>query len=584
MSDADTFLRADGRTPMGLPGLLLAALARHPRGRLLGWRESGYWRWMSTEDLAREVRRAALGLYALGVRPGSTVGLVGPASPRWLAADLAILSLGAVSVPMFHNLAPEHAGYEIEHSRLRALVALGDEGAAFAGHHRGRVGLIVVRDAEPARGMVGWETMCRQGDEVGERDPGLLPRLRAQVESDRLATVIYTSGSTGMPKGVELTHANLLSQVHGALACFPLDPGTDRALSCLPLAHVFERMVVYTYLAAGLPIAFADDVRNAGMLMREVRPTIMTMVPRLVEKLYDRIAQGVDAAWVGRRALGRWALRQAAGADPDAVRRPVGLRVSDGIVFRTVRAALGGCLRHVIVGGAALEPRFERFLRNIGVPVSVGYGLTEAGPVAAVNHDGARRLGTVGRAFPGVELRLVDGEVQVRGPGVMRGYHRDPAATRAALRDGWLATGDLGAFDADGYLRITGRRKELCKTSNGKYVSPVPIEQALERSPGIDRACVVADGKPFVTAIIFLGEEAARRHAAGAGLEGEIAHLVEEANRGLDAWMQVRRWAVVPHPAEVGTELTPTLKLRRGAVVERYRDLIDRLYAGGGAA
>lgn len=574
-----------------LPDLLRGVLACQPRSRHLGWREAGYWRWLSTEEVAREVRRAALGLYGLGVRPGSTVGVVGASSPHWLIADLAILALGAVTVPLFPNLADEHAVHEIGHSRLRALLALGDEGAAFASRHHRLVGAVVVRDAlQPPRGALGWEALCQQGDELGERDPGLLLRLAGGLAPDRLATIIYTSGSTGMPKGVELTHGALLAQVTAALERFPLDPSTDRALSCLPLAHVFERMVVYAYLAAGIPVWFADDVRQAGLLMREARPTIMTMVPRLVEKLYDRIAQGVDASWAGRRALGRWAMRQADAADPDTAARGVGLRLSDNLVFPRVRAALGGCLRQVIVGGAALDVRFERFLRNIGVPLSLGYGLTEAGPVVACNADGARRSGTCGRPFPGVAVRIAeDGEIQARGPGLMRGYHRDPAASAAAFTaDGWLRTGDLGRLDADGYLVVTGRIKELCKTANGKYVSPVPIEQALEHDPVIDHACVVADGRPFVSALLFLSEDAVRLHAAGGEPDPELRagleRLVAEANGHLDGWMQVRRWTVVPHPAAVGCELTPTLKLRRGAVADRYRDLIERLYAAGGAA
>lgn len=577
--------------PESLPDLLAQVLMQGARTRHLGWREAGYWRWLSTEEVAREVRRAALGLHVLGIRPGSTVGLVGASSPRWLIADLAILSLGAVTVPLFPNLATEHAVHEISHSRLRALIALGDEGAAFASQHRRLVGAVVVRDALlPPRGSMTWESICLQGDELGERDPGLLGRLSETLAPDRLATIIYTSGSTGMPKGVELTHGALLSQVAAALARFPLDPGVDRALSCLPLAHVFERMVVYAYLAAGIPVWFADDVRQAGLLMREARPTIMTMVPRLVEKLYDRIAQGVDAAWSGRRALGRWAMRQADAADPDADARPVGLRLSDSLVFPRVRAALGGSLRHVIVGGAALDVRFERFLRNIGVPLSLGYGLTEAGPVISCNADGMRRSGSSGRPFPGVQVRLGEGgEIQARGPGMMRGYHRDPVASAAAFtRDGWLRTGDLGRIDGDGFVSVTGRIKELCKTANGKYVSPVPIEQALEHDPVVDHACVVADGRPFVAALLFLSEDAVRLHTTGgepdAELRASLDHLVTEANSHLDGWMQVRRWTVVAHPAAVGSELTPTLKLRRGAVVDRYHDLIERLYAAGGAA
>ncbi|MEK7412886.1 MAG: AMP-binding protein, partial [Planctomycetota bacterium] len=321
-------------------------------------------------------------------------------------------------------------------------------------------------------------------------------------------------------------------------------------------------------------------------LMREVRPTVMTMVPRLVEKIYDRVAQGIDAAWVGRRALGRWALQQATDRDPDAP-KPVGMRLSDGLVYQKVRAALGGKMRYLIVGGAALEPRFERFLRNIGVPVYTGYGLTEAGPVVSVNAPTARQTATVGKPFPGVELRFgANAEILVRGPGVMRGYHRDATVTAETIDiDGWLHTGDCGRLNPDGYLIITGRIKELCKTANGKYVSPIPIEQLLSRSQMVDQACVIADGRPYASALFFLTEELAKAHVRNgkpdAELTSELQRVVEEANAGLDHWQQVRRWAIVPAPAVIGRELTPTLKLRRLAVAQQYREIIDTLYREG---
>lgn len=581
---------ANDISPRTIPDLLLEAVARTPRSRCLAWREAGYWRSLSSEEVVRDVRRLALGLYELGLRPGDTVGITGPSSPHWVIADLAVLSLGAVTVPLFPNLADEHAAHEIAHSRCSALIALGAEGWALAARHRRHVRLVVTRGpVERQRGVHEWSEVCAHGDRLSDSDPALLPRLRTAVRPDALATIIYTSGSTGMPKGVELTHANLLSQVHGALQAFPLDPATDCALSCLPLAHIFERMVGLAYIAAGVPVWFADDIRQAGMLMREVRPTITTMVPRLAEKIYDRIAQGIDQAWVGRRALGRWAMKQATTSDPE-LRRPVGLRLSDSLVWQRVRSALGGRLRCVIVGGAALEPRFERFLRNIGVPVYTGYGLTEASPVVAVNCFAARRSGTVGRLFPGVEVRIgVHDEILVRGPGVMRGYHRDPAATGTAIDcDGWLHTGDCGRFDRDGFLTITGRIKELFKTANGKYVCPIPIEQELAHERAIDHACVIAEGRPYVTALFFLTPEEAARHAPGgqpdAGLTAALDRTVAEANAHLDNWQQVRRWAVVPAPATIGRELTPTLKLRRTAVAERWHDLIDTLYPHGGGS
>jgi long-chain acyl-CoA synthetase len=443
----------------GLCDLLPLTAERVPRTRHLGWRTAGCWRWWSTEDLCREVRRAALGLYELGIRPGSTVGIVGPSTPSWIVADLAVLSLGAVSVPLHTDMTSEHAAYEINHARLRALLALDDGGASFAAQYCGRCAVVVEREVtRPGCYALSWEEMCRSGDELGIRDPTLFPRLLAGVTRDRLATIVYTCSTSGMPNGIELTHGALLSQIEGALSAFPLDPARDRALSCLPLAQVFERMMCYAYLAAGIPVWFADDMPQVGLLMREAEPTIMSMVPSLIEKLYEGIAQKIDAEWLGQRTLGRWALRQAVANDPDVPESPL-LRLSDGLVLQKVRAALGGSLRQVIVGGAALDPRFERILRNIGVPLSPAYGLTETGPVVAVNCDGGRRWATVGRPIPGVLVRIsAAGEIQVRGPGQMRGYHRDPELTRVAFTaDGWMRTGDHGLIDADGFLVVTGR-------------------------------------------------------------------------------------------------------------------------------
>ncbi len=610
-----------------LPQILAQVISGDALSHALNWREAGYWRQLGTEEFCALVRRLSLGLISAGVQPGEAVGIIGPSSPWWLAADFAIACAGAVSVPMFTTLCPEHIEHEIRHSAMVAAIVDGDEAWKVFAPHARHVRQVIVREAVVGRGgarshVVPWAEALIQGDRLSVREPSLFRRRAAAVRPDHPATIIHTSGSTGMPKGVVLSHGALCAQVLGARQCFPIDAVNDRALSLLPLAHAFERVVVLTYFSAGVPLYFGDDVKNAGALMREVRPTVVTMVPRLLEKLHDKVAQQVASAHAIRRRLGAWAIAKAEretpqggkttpAAGPTGAAQQLGVpglparrtwtnALADALVYRRLRAALGGNLRYLVVGGAPLAPALERFLLNLGLPLCTGYGLTEAGPVLTVNTVTAHRLGSVGKTFPGVELRLSpEGEIQGRSPGVMSGYFRDQAATEASFTaDGWLRTGDLGTIDGDGYLTITGRVKELLKTSNGKYVRPVPIEQAVGAATLVDQVLVVADGRPFPVALLFPEGEAVRARKASTGqasladeaflasaeVRAEIDALVAETNATLDPWERVRAWSwALPTPTIAGGELTPTMKLRRHALLQRHARLIDHLYADAAA-
>jgi long-chain acyl-CoA synthetase len=577
-----------------IPEVVHQALDRTANSAAFNMREAGYWRKCSSESFAQEVRRLCLGLFDLGLQPGEAVGILAPSSPSWLVADLAIMGAGGISVPLFPDLSTEHLLFESANVAVKFLIVIGEAQWLLAREHIGRYQTVITKDVlhHPDH-VVAWHQLLERGDARSERDPGLYARLRSAVKSDDIATVIHTSGSTGSPKGVVLTHRNLVAQIRGAAECFPLDMAKDRALSCLPLAHIFERTSVYTYLSQGTAIWFADDIKNVGILMREVSPTVMTMVPRLIEKLYARILKQVEAAAAPRRQLARWAVDKALHDDPLATRRWTSA-VADTMVYRRLRGALGGQLRYLIVGGAALAPDLGRFLSNVGVPVYCGYGLTEASPVVTTCCPRANRLGTVGKPFPGVEVRIgAGGEVLARGENIMRGYHRDPAATGLAIdTEGWLHTGDCGRFDDDGYLVLTGRIKELLKTSNGKYVSPVPIEQALTASRLVDQAMVIAEGRRMVSALLFpdpeylasikqhagLGQLSDREFLASPAVVAEMAILLEAVNRKLDRWEQVKAYRFAPAPAAIGEELTPTMKLRRHAVLEKHGELIEEMY------
>ncbi len=574
--------------------LLSVMLHRAPCSSALRWREAGYWRRMSTEQLVQDVRRFALGLIRLGVKTGDSVGIYAPSSPHWLIADLAILSIGAISVPMFPNLSTEHLHYESDNVDMRAIIVIGEEQWQSIKPHTSRWQTVVVKGAvDLPHSIHAWGRVLDYGDEISEQDPGLFARRRDHLTSESIATIIHTSGSTGNPKGVVLTHRNVMSQIKGARECFPLDPVKDTALSCLPLAHVFERIVIYSYLAQGIPIAFADDVKNIGALMKDIRPTIMSMVPRLIEKLYARIVKRFEEALPPKRQLGRWALDHARHDDPTQ-QKPWTMEVADTLIFQRLRDAMGGRLQALIVGGAALAPDLGRFLTNVGLPVYCGYGLTEASPVLALNHPGDNKLGTVGRPFPGIEVRITaTGEIIARGPNIMRGYHKDPVATAAVIdAEGWLHTGDLGRFDDAGYLIITGRVKELLKTSNGKYVSPLPIEHALCGSPYIDQAMVIAEGRPFAATLLFVEPDAllrAKEHAklthlndkeflSSPFMRNHMLELLSEVNSHLDRWEQIHAYRFILKTLVVGEELTPTMKIKRHVVVTMYHDVIDTMY------
>ena len=578
-----------------LPGLLQYTLDATSNSAAFNWREAGYWRRLSTEEFAGQVRRFALGLVDLGLRPGDTLGILAPPSPFWLVADFAAMSIGVISVPLFPNMSPEHLAWEADNSSLRMLVVIGEPQWQLARPLARRFQKVITKGVHADRGhWLDWQGLLEHGDALAAREPTRYADLRDAVGCDDVATIIHTSGSTGKPKGVALTHRNLVTQVVGAAACFPLDPARDRALSCLPLAHVFERMVMYLYVATGLGVYFCDDIKNLGPMLREVKPTVVTMVPRLVEKLHARILGDIDAGGPMKRSLGHWALERADHRAPETS-HSWSDGVAESILYRKVRAALGGNLRYCIVGGAALADDLARFLTNVGVPVYVGYGLTECAPVAAVNRPGAARIGTVGKPFPGVEVRIgAQDEILVRGANVMKGYHRDETATAATVdAQGWLHTGDCGRFDADGYLIITGRIKELLKTSNGKYVCPVPIEQALMAHPLVEQAMVIADGRNFVSALLFANPEALHRarlrdvgetlsdaaYAASPAVNREIDSLLATINAGLDHWEQVRRWRLVTTmPTVEGNELTPTLKIRRHVVAQVHAALIEAMY------
>jgi long-chain acyl-CoA synthetase len=550
----------------------------------------------STADLLEAVRDFSLGLRELGLGPGQRVGILAAPSPYWVIADLGVMIAGGVSVPIFSSSSTRQIEYQQAHSAMRFLVVGGVASRLAATPIVEKVERVIGRGLSKAAGNgMDFDAVLRRGRQADQKDTHAFEWLCGRVRPDDVATIIYTSGSTGTPKGVALTHGNLASQVTAAGQRFDVDEEHDVALSFLPLAHVFERMILYFYLQSGVTVYFADNIKKVGELMREVKPTVMTVVPRLLEKIHDRIVIQVEEAHGVRGQLARWALAK---AETQAEAR-AGDAIADALMFSRFREALGGRLRIVVSGGAALSEALCRFYWNIGVPLYNGYGLTECSPVVCTNYPEGNRVGSVGRPFPGVEVRTnSQGVLEVRGPNVMRGYLDDPDATaEVTTEDGWLVTGDIALIDDEGYVRITGRLKEMFKTSTGKYVCPIPIERELCRSPVVDQAMVVADGRRFVTSLIFpdhdtialslggnsVDEKALKDYISGDDYAREVQEIVDRINIDFNRWERVQRFRVIAEaPSTDNQQLTPTAKLRRHIVEDVYSAEIDEMYRGGG--
>lgn len=579
---------------------LLTYVANHFRtAHQLCYPVAGRWKHYSTEYVLETVRRQALGLRAIGLQRGDTVGLLANSSPWWLIMDLAIMVAGGVTVPIFPRISLKNFGFQVANAGIKYLVIMGQDQWPVYQKSEERFEAVITHEVskgalKDSASYLSWDELTQRGDDLSDTDPHLYAELLKQIKPSDLATIIYTSGSTGVPKGVELTQANLVSQVKSSITRCPLNPRIDRAFSGLPLAHIYERMVVYYYLGSGVSIYFADDVRNLRVLLVKSRPTTMTMVPRIVEKLYSRLQNGIDSGPPLKRFLGRWAINLAQSPRNGFLIR-LQRRLADKLVYKKLRAALGGELRFISVGGASLDKYLCQFFWNIGVRMYQGYGLTESSPVLCTNFPGHNKCGTVGLPFPGCTIKISpQGEILAQGPNIMRGYHKNEEATKKAIdTEGWLHTGDLGHIDEEGYLIVTGRLKEVMKTSGGKMVAPVPIEQKFCQSMLIDMAMVVAEDRNYVTCLFFpdfdvLREWKIKKKQSHVSHEvflesDEVRRYMEdlicEVNSSLNRWEKVRKYRFVSHPVSIeGGELTPTLKIRRGAVIRKYAELIESMY------
>jgi long-chain acyl-CoA synthetase len=554
---------------------------------------------LPASEVARRVAGLAKGLGALGVGKGDRVALLCGDRPEWHIVDFAVLHLGALDVPIYPTLLAAQARAILADSGARAVVAENPEQLAKVLEVRGacpELEDVLLIDGEAPAG-VRTVASCTVELPQGEAE-AFLESCRPRVQPEDLATLIYTSGTTGEPKGVMLTHDNFVFDARSSAGVMPW-PGGETALAFLPLSHVLERLVDYIYFMGGLNIAYCGILETADA-MRRVRPHLFTAVPRFYEKVHDRVMHEVSHGSKLKQSLFRSAVR--VGVERVRTgRKGFRYRFFDLLVYRKIRAALGGRSRFSISGGAPLPVFIGEFFHAMGIKALEGYGLTETSPVISVNQFDRWKLGTVGPPIPGVEVRIApDGEVLTRGRHVMRGYWNKPEATAAVLDpQGWLATGDIGELDEEGFLRITDRKKDILVTAGGKNVAPQPIENQLAASPLVENAVLFGDRKPYIVALIVPGFEALDGWARQRGLPtGDRATLLERpevqtayqevvdgVNASLARFETIKKFRLITEAFTIsGGQLTPTLKVKRRAIEQRFAALLAAMYEEGSQA
>ena len=586
-------------------------LATRPRYR---YRVADGWREVTWQTMAERVRAIAAGLIDLGVAPGDRVALLSNTRPEWMEIDFAILACGALTVPIYQSNLAAECGYIIansessvvfvENPKQRAKIEEVTRHGFELDGVRQTIGVrsVITIEGDPGAGE-SLATLVKHGRDALGRTLGELDARIADLKRDQLATIVYTSGTTGPPKGVLQTHGNHLATVESLLKLGIAREG-DVDFFFLPLAHSFARLIEYYGIAAGTITAFARSIDNLAEDLAGSRPHLVPAVPRIYEKLYGRIQGARESGGALRRALFDWAVgvgRARSTHEQEGRPVPTLLRWQHGLahrlVFSRIHQLLGGNIRYMTSGGAPLSHEIAEFFHAVGIPILEGYGLTETTPSLTVNQPERFKLGTVGLPLDCCELRIApDGEILARGANIALGYHRRPEATAESWdREGWFHTGDIGELDADGFLRITDRKKDLIKTSGGKYVAPQKIENLLKLQPHVSQAVVIGDNRKYCTALLTLDQEEVGRWGSVQGLrfaapEEMAAHprvreLIEAevaaANKELASYESIKYFRILPQDLSTETgELTPSLKVKRKVMAERYRQQIEEMYAG----
>ncbi len=586
-----------------LSQLFLNTIKSYPKEEMILYKEEGGYKSISSNEFYNRVKYFALGLKALGANPKDKLIIFSENSPEWVMTDLANISIGGISVPIYTSLMPEQIKYIINDSDAGIVVCSDSNLWAKVNAVKDELPkvrhFILMQDTAP-EGVTSLPEIFEMGKKKDKQEPILFEKLALSVKAEDIASIIYTSGTTGVPKGVMLTHDNFLSNSKAVAEIIEFSE-KDTALSFLPLSHVLERMVTFTYLYKGCTIAYAESTETVAENLLEVRPTVMVSVPRVFEKIYSRVIDNVLSSSAVKRKLFFWAVRNGrkygekklAG---DSI--PGGLRLkytlAEKLVFSKVVARTGGRVRFFVSGGAALSKDIAEFFYAMGLVVLEGYGLTETSPVIAVNTFDNLRFGAVGKPIPEVDVKIAsDGEILSRGPNVMKGYYKMEDETREALRDGWFHTGDIGFLDDDGFLHITDRKKDIIVTAGGKNVAPQLIENILKTNPYISGAVVLGDRRKFISALVVPDFEKLEKFAKTSNIsygshkelvinEKIIRFMEEEIDRytpNLASYEKIKKIILLDRDFEIEKgEMTPSLKVKRNIIEKMYRDQIDNLY------
>ena len=558
---------------------------------------NGEWKKYSAVELIETVNKVSLGLMKLGVKKDDKIAIISPNRPEWNFIELGVQQLGAVSVPMYPTITIEDYRYIFNDAEVKFIFVAGKDLLAKVNEATKTLeGIQGIYTFDKIDGAKNWMevTDLAKGEDVAQIEP-----FKAAVSPDDLLTLIYTSGTTGQPKGVMLTHDNIISNLEGIVSAGSLPLFSDEtALSFLPLCHIYERIDVYVYMYYGVSVYYAESMETIADNLREVKPHVFATVPRLLEKVYDKIvAKGYELTGI-KKQLFFWALNLGLKYDP---MKPMGwwydtqLKIARKLIFSKWQEALGGNVKIIASGSAALQPRLSRVFWAAGIPIAEGYGLTETSPVISSSILTDFRVGCVGTVLPNVQLKIAeDGEICVKGPSIMKGYYKKPEATAEAIdSEGWFHTGDIGELSEGKYLKITDRKKEIFKTSGGKYVAPQLVENKLKESMLIEQAIVVGEGQKFPSALLIPDFNALKEWCSRNGVvysddsqiiknqqvKEKFNEEVKVLMKDIAQYQQVKKVELLPKLFTIDSgELTPTLKLKRKIIHGKHKELIEGMY------
>lgn len=577
---------------------LLRYVSHFPTYDVLCHKKDGKWKKYNIEEVYDTVNNLSLGLLHIGVKKNDKVAIISNNRPEWNFVDFACQQIGAITVPLYPNISEADYRFILQDADVQFIFVADNEILQKVQNATEGLPILRIFSFDPIHGIDFWETLTKSYQEENISE---LLTLKEEITGDDLLTIIYTSGTTGKPKGVMLTHNNILSNVLALSKISPLEEGFHcRVLSFLPVCHIFERTAIYFYFYFGLCIYYSENLESISSNLKEVKPYTFTTVPRLLEKIYSRIITHGSTLKGIRKVIFKWALRVGTNYDHSRVNNSwykFQLRLANKLVFTKWREVLGGEIKYIISGAATLQPGLTKIFWAAGIKVLEGYGLTETSPAVCFTLPSGigAKIGYVGPPVEGVSIKIAkDGEILVKGPNVMKGYYNRPDLTREVIdEDGWFHTGDIGTVDENNFLKITDRKKEIFKTSGGKYISPQVLENKIKESILVDQIMVLGENKRFPAAIIVPGEEALRTWCDEQNIpytclkdvlsyqqvQDKFDEEIARHNSTFSQFEKIKKFLLVPESWGINTgELTPTLKIKRSFILDKYRDQIDSIY------